>query len=148
MNEKRRRFVEAYLTDAAGNATKAAEIAGYSPKTARQIGSRLLTYADVRQAVDARSKALAARADMTADKWAAEVDSMAFAKVEVIEARDKLKALELRAKQLNLIQPKAQGHSDNRPVIVLGFITHAATGAPTTLTIDTHALPPNPEPQK
>lgn len=40
---------------ASGNATKAAEQAGYSARTARQQGSRLLTKVDIRAAVQQRA---------------------------------------------------------------------------------------------
>lgn len=47
MNEKQKRFCEEYIID--HNATQAAIRAGYSEKTAKQIGSRLLTYVDVQE---------------------------------------------------------------------------------------------------
>lgn len=51
---KREKFVENYLSNG-GNATKAAEEAGYSPRTARQQGSRLLlTNVDIQQRIKAR----------------------------------------------------------------------------------------------
>jgi phage terminase small subunit len=43
---KHARFVSEYLID--GNATRAAKACGYSRKTAKQQGSRLLTNVDVR----------------------------------------------------------------------------------------------------
>ena len=46
---KRQRFVEEYVVD--GNATAAARRAGYSARTAKQQGSRLLTFVDVAMAV-------------------------------------------------------------------------------------------------
>jgi phage terminase small subunit len=46
-------FVEAYLQNG-GNATQAAISAGYSPKTAKQQGARLLTHVDVSTAVEKR----------------------------------------------------------------------------------------------
>ncbi len=49
MNDKQRRFVEEYLIDL--NATQAAIRAGYSAKTAKQQGQRLLTNVDVQVAV-------------------------------------------------------------------------------------------------
>lgn len=45
MNDKQRTFAEEYLVDL--NATQAAIRAGYSEKTAKQQGARLLTNADV-----------------------------------------------------------------------------------------------------
>ncbi len=50
MNGKQRRFVEEYLIDL--NAQQAAERAGYSKKSIRSQGSRLLANAGVRAAVD------------------------------------------------------------------------------------------------
>ena len=52
MNNRQNRFVEEYLVDF--NATQAAIRAGYSHKTARQIGSKLLTKVDVSEAVESR----------------------------------------------------------------------------------------------
>lgn len=45
MNAKQRKFCDEYLIDL--NATQAAIRAGYSKKTARQVGQRLLTYVDI-----------------------------------------------------------------------------------------------------
>lgn len=52
---KQRRFVEAYAGEAAGNATQAAKLAGYSLRTARSQGQRLLTNADILKAIDERA---------------------------------------------------------------------------------------------
>lgn len=56
LSERERRFVEAFMGEAAGNATKAAKLAGYSAKTARQQGNRLLTKAYIRAAVETRAE--------------------------------------------------------------------------------------------
>ena len=50
MTKKQKRFVEEYLIDL--NATQAAIRAGYSPDTAKSIGSENLTKPDIRAAVD------------------------------------------------------------------------------------------------
>jgi len=52
MNAKQEIFVNEYLKD--HNATQAAIRAGYSKKTARAIGSRLLTDVDISEAIKAR----------------------------------------------------------------------------------------------
>ena len=54
MNQRQRAFCEAYLLS--GNATEAAIKAGYSPKSARSIGQRLLTYVDIREYAQAKQK--------------------------------------------------------------------------------------------
>jgi phage terminase small subunit len=56
LSERERRFVEAYMGEAAGNATVAAVSAGYSKKTAGSIASRLLKKVNIRQAIDDRAK--------------------------------------------------------------------------------------------
>ena len=55
LTPKQQRFVEEYLIDL--NATQAAIRAGYSEKTARSIGQRLLTNVDIQKAIEgAQSK--------------------------------------------------------------------------------------------
>ncbi len=49
LTDKQRRFVDEYLIDL--NATQAAIRAGYSPKTAKSQGQRLLTNADIANAI-------------------------------------------------------------------------------------------------
>ena len=56
ISERERRFVEHFMGDAAGNATHAARLAGYSSKTARKQGSRLLTKGHIRAALAQRAQ--------------------------------------------------------------------------------------------
>jgi phage terminase small subunit len=65
MIAKRQRFVTEYLVDL--NATQAAIRAGYSPKTARQCGARMLTFADVRQEIETAKAEQAKRTQIDAD---------------------------------------------------------------------------------
>ena len=67
MNDKQLRFCEEYIVD--HNATQAAIRAGYSPATAKQIGSRLLTNVDVQ----ARVQEMASKAPKCAIASAQEV---------------------------------------------------------------------------
>lgn len=59
MNEKQKRFVDAYIQTA--NASEAARQAGYSKKTAGSIGERLLKNVETKKAIDARLKEMASR---------------------------------------------------------------------------------------
>ena len=52
LNERERKFVEHFM--ASGNATRAAAEAGYSRKTASQLGYRLLRNVQIQQAIAAR----------------------------------------------------------------------------------------------
>lgn len=65
LNPKKQAFVREYLVDL--NATQAAIRVGYSAKTAKQQGSRLLTDVDVRAAVDAAQQDRSERTKVTAD---------------------------------------------------------------------------------
>ncbi len=66
MTPKQCRFVEEFLVHS--NAAKAAREAGYSEKTARSQGQRLLTNADIAQAVAEGQAALAERTETTLDR--------------------------------------------------------------------------------
>lgn len=50
MNKKQKKFADEYLIDC--NATQAAIRAGYSEKTAKSIGQRMLTYVDIKNYID------------------------------------------------------------------------------------------------
>jgi phage terminase small subunit len=73
---KQRRFVAEYLIDL--NATQAAIRAGYSERTAKQQGSRLLTYADIAAEVESRRAALATKAELQRSEVLAEYRKIAF----------------------------------------------------------------------
>ena len=55
LRERQRRFVDAYVGQAAGNATRAARIAGYgrTEGAVRVTATRLLTKANIRASIDA-----------------------------------------------------------------------------------------------
>lgn len=66
LTPRERRFVLEYLVDL--NATQAAIRAGYSPRTARSIGSENLTKPDIRAYVDAAIEERAKRVEVTGDE--------------------------------------------------------------------------------
>ena len=63
MNERQEVFCREYA--ACGNATTAAIKAGYSEKTARKIGSRLLTYVDIKKRIGELGKVCEEKAFLT-----------------------------------------------------------------------------------
>lgn len=73
---KHARFVAEYLKDL--NATQAAIRAGYSKKTAKAQGSRLLTKADIAQAVASGTAKQLASAELTATRVLEEYRRLAF----------------------------------------------------------------------
>ena len=76
LTAKQRRFVEEYLLDA--NATQAAIRAGYSESNARQQGHRLLTKANVADAIEKAQAERAERVQVTADEVLAELKKLGF----------------------------------------------------------------------
>lgn len=78
LNPKQERFIQEYLGNAKGNATQAATNAGYSPKTAQEQGSRLLTNEAVQITINERQKALRDKAGITQEQIVEELARIAF----------------------------------------------------------------------
>jgi len=74
---KQRLFAHHYLVSL--DATRAARLAGYSPKTATQQGSRLLRNVHVAALVAERQKRIAAKLEVTQESIVAELAKIAFA---------------------------------------------------------------------
>lgn len=96
MNQRQRAFCEAYLVN--GNATEAAKLAGYSARTARSIGQRLLTFDDIRDYLEQRNEEINAENTATIE----EVRRFWTETMRNPDAKqtDRLKASELLAKTL------------------------------------------------
>ena len=56
---RRQKFVSEYVET--GNATQAATLAGYSPRTAYSQGSRVVTFVEVQQAIETERQTLRVR---------------------------------------------------------------------------------------
>lgn len=74
MNDRQRRFVAEYLVDL--NATDAARRAGYSEKTARQIGAENLSKPDIAAAIAEATQARLERIEVKADDVLRELIAM------------------------------------------------------------------------
>lgn len=96
---KQRLFVIEYLQ--CRNATKAAVKAGYSPKTARSAGSRLLTNVDISIAIEKGVREQLERADITSDHIMMALKRVAFSDYGVV---GRLRALELLGKSLGIFK--------------------------------------------
>ncbi len=79
LNNKQRRFVDEYLIDL--NATQAAIRAGYSAKTAGQIGDENLKKPEIKQAVADRMKDRETRTEITQDMVLRELAKIGFADI-------------------------------------------------------------------
>lgn len=79
MTKKQKRFIEEYLIDL--NATQAAIRAGYSPDTAKAIGSENLTKPDIRTHIDRAMADRSKRTGVNADRVLQELAKIGFADV-------------------------------------------------------------------
>lgn len=84
MTKKQKLFVEEYLIDL--NATQAAIRAGYSPETAQEQGSRLLSNVMVKKEIDKAMAERSRRTGVNADRVVMELAKIAFVNaVDVID---------------------------------------------------------------
>ncbi|MEJ2896238.1 terminase small subunit [Bordetella avium] len=82
LTAKQRRFVDEYLVDL--NATQAAIRAGYSKKTARQIGEENLSKPDIAKAVQEAQAARSKRTEITQDMVLRELAKIGFADIRKV----------------------------------------------------------------
>lgn len=81
------RFIEEYLKD--GNATQAATRAGYSVKTARSQGQRLLTRADINREIEKARAQISKRNAVTVDKILSDLKEIKERCMQAIPVKDK-----------------------------------------------------------
>lgn len=79
LTDKQQRFVDEYFVDSCQ--TQAAIRAGYSPKTAQQIASKLMATSRVKAEVDKRRAELSRRTGISAERVLQEYARLAFAKM-------------------------------------------------------------------
>jgi phage terminase small subunit len=103
---KQQLFVREYLVDL--NATQAAIRAGYSAKTARSIGSELLTNHDIAAAVQAAADKRSAKAEITAQAVLQNIQRIATRAEADDDWQAALKGNELLGKHLKLFTEKVE----------------------------------------
>ncbi len=90
LSDRQQCFVDEYLIDL--NATQAAIRAGYSPKTAREQASRLLSKANISAAVARAMAERSKRTGITQDRVLDELAKIAFVKMtDVVDADGKIR---------------------------------------------------------
>lgn len=80
LTEKQKKFCDEYIK--LGNATQAAINAGYSKRTARSQGQRLLTNVDIKNYIDERMEQLASERIMSAQEILERLSLIANAKIK------------------------------------------------------------------
>lgn len=119
MNQRKRAFCEAYLIS--GNATDAAREAGYSPRSARSIGQRLLTFDDVREYLEQRNQEISAA--NTAQMEEVRQFWTATMRDENMKPSDRLKASELLAKTYGAFLERVEVDADVKTREVMASMT-------------------------
>lgn len=119
MNQRKRAFCEAYLIS--GNATDAAREAGYSPRSARSIGQRLLTFDDVWEYLEQRNQEISAA--NTAQMEEVRQFWTATMRDENMKPADRLKASELLAKTYGAFLERVEVDADVKTREVMASLT-------------------------
>ena len=136
MNAKQKRFCDEYLIDC--NATQAAIRAGYSPKTAKQIGQENLTKPDLKKYIDEQLERI--HSEKTADaqevleyftavmrgEHTEQVLKLIGEGVQTVtdidvSARERLKAAELIGKRYGMFKDNV--NVDLEPVVIVNDLT-------------------------
>jgi phage terminase small subunit len=104
LTPKQALFVREYLIDL--NATQAAIRAGYSDKTARSSGQRMLTNVDIQEAIQKGQLNRAKRVRRTADDVLTDILRIGRKAEEAGEFSPALKAAELEGKHLGMFTDK------------------------------------------
>lgn len=81
LTEKERRFVRAYIGEAAGNGAKAAVLAGYAKNSAKVTASRLLTKANIRAALTVKVSKIEEQSDVTQVRVLKELARIGFSDI-------------------------------------------------------------------
>lgn len=119
LTAKQARFKDEYLID--NNATQAAIRAGYSAKTAKSQGQRLLTNVDIAAAIKAGQKEIAKRNGLTIDDILDELEEAR----KIAQAEGKgapmVAASMGKAKLLGLIVDKAETKTEGNISIDISF---------------------------
>jgi phage terminase small subunit len=110
LSPKRQRFVAEYLKDM--NATQAAIRAGYSEKTARSIGSELLTIPDVAAAVAAGRERIAGRLELSAEKVLRDLEDVRERAMRAEQFAPAVRAIELCGKHLGMFVERTENNTN------------------------------------
>ena len=138
LNARQKAFCEYYV--ASGNATDAAIKAGYSERTAKSIGQRLLTFVDIKKYIDELMQKLESERIATAEEVLQNLTAMMRGEIQeeviVVEgegdgvssarimkkqvsAKDRIKAAELLGKRHSLFTDKTKIEG-TLPVMIVG----------------------------
>tara|TARA_R100000900_G_C3310157_1_gene159546 strand:+ start:70 stop:459 length:390 start_codon:yes stop_codon:yes gene_type:complete len=106
LTEKQKMFCKEYIVDL--NATQACIRAGYSEKTAKEIGSQNLTKLNIQEEIARLMKSREERVKLTADKVLEDIERVRTLAEGSEQYNVSLKASELQGKHLAMFTDKQQ----------------------------------------
>ena len=112
LTDMQRAFVAEYLKDF--NAKEAAVRAGYSPRNARALGSRLMSKPQVRAELDKYREQVQARAWLTVEKVLADLEEIRQRAVDAGDYRAATKAAELLGRYLSMWTERVEHTVEHR----------------------------------
>lgn len=130
MNAQQQLFVQAYLTEAKGNGTRAAILAGYSERTASVIASQLLRKPAIKAEVERHIK----QVDLTTQARLRRLGKIADAEPKAISAADVISANALILKVNGALKDNS---TDSRITVNIGFLQPATAPAHISVTTTT-----------
>lgn len=119
LSARHKRFVQEFVLD--GNAAAAAQRAGYSPRSSKNAGHRLLRRPEVQEAVAQAQATAAQRAEDSAERVRRDLLRATEGAIEDRDWRGIGKILELRCKVEGMLldRHRVEGADGSSPTIVL-----------------------------
>lgn len=140
LSERERLFVQYLVGEAAGNATKAAELSGVSLKSAGRIGYRLSKRVHVQEAIEALRREVVGKAGITKERIIAEMSTVLDATPDKPPTwGEKIKVLELGGKLHKMWDDQ---RAEARVVFHMPILMQYLAPRPTA--IDAEVLPSQP----
>lgn len=115
MKPKHANFIREYLIDL--NATQAAIRAGYSKKTARSQGQRLLTNADIQTKIQKAQEKRAEKVEWTAEEILRSLKKIGLNDKE--KTSDQIKAMELGGKHIGMFKEVHELDIPDIPTVIV-----------------------------
>ena len=116
LTPKQKMFCKEYIVDL--NSAQACIRAGYSKKTARTIGSKLLTKVDIQKEIDRLKAIREKKVELTAEKVLKDIERVRGKAEDTNQFNVSLKASELQGKHLAMFTEKHQVDGEIRMPVV------------------------------
>ena len=118
LNPKQLRFAAEYPIDC--NGTQAAIRAGYSEKTARAQGARLLTNADIKKIIEKSLVKANEKAGLTVETVLANIENLRKRANKDDDRKHELRAMDMQARHVSLYNDKIDLNENKTVTLIIG----------------------------